>query len=324
LRIENEKNNHASRITNLASRTLSHEPYITNLITKSHPNMKTKTTLNLMASLMMALFPLLASSQSTSDYDVCQGATETYWIESPGTGSTFAWTITPGVSGTDWTVVVNNNDNIQVQWILPGIYTVEVVETSAQTCVGDPITVAVTIVETPTAADAGPDQTLCGTLAATLAGNTPTAGTGEWTTISGPGTITYADATSPTSGITASDYGTYVLRWTISNDPCTATFDEVTIILNPPVVATATSNSPVCETNTLELYCDISGATYAWTGPNGFTSTDQNPVIPNATPLMSGIYTVVVSNIPGGCPDATDDTEVTVNPKPVTNGIWHN
>ncbi len=272
----------------------------------------------------MAAMPLAVTGQNTNPYSVCQGATETYWIQSPGTGSTFNWTITPGVSGTDWTIVVNNNDNIQVLWILPGVYTVQVVETSSQTCVGDPITLAVTVVATPTVANAGPDQTLCGTLTATLAGNTPTAGTGTWTQVGGTGTITFTDAGNPTTGITASEYGTYVLRWTISNLPCTDSFDEVTITLNPPVVATATSNSPVCEGGVLELYCDVNGATYSWTGPNGFTSSLQNPTITGVTPAASGTYTVVVTNIPGGCPDATDDTDVVIHPKPVTNGIWHN
>jgi choice-of-anchor A domain-containing protein len=41
------------------------------------------------------------------------------------------------------------------------------------------------------------------------------------------------------------------------------------------------------------------GDSYQWAGPNGFTSTDQNPVITNASSLNSGTYTVVVTK--NGC-----------------------
>ena len=39
----------------------------------------------------------------------------------------------------------------------------------------------------------------------------------------------------------------------------------------------------------------IAGATYAWTGPNGFNSTDVNPVINNPGVLDTGTYTLTVS-----------------------------
>lgn len=39
----------------------------------------------------------------------------------------------------------------------------------------------------------------------------------------------------------------------------------------------------------------ITGATYAWTGPNGFTSSQQSPTLTGATPEMSGEYIVMVS-----------------------------
>jgi choice-of-anchor A domain-containing protein len=41
------------------------------------------------------------------------------------------------------------------------------------------------------------------------------------------------------------------------------------------------------------------GDTYSWVGPNGFTSTQQNPVITNASSLNSGTYTVTITK--NGC-----------------------
>ncbi|PWK26435.1 SdrD B-like protein, partial [Arcicella aurantiaca] len=51
--------------------------------------------------------------------------------------------------------------------------------------------------------------------------------------------------------------------------------------------------------------------TYSWTGPNGFTSTAQSPVIANATTANNGVYTVKVTNC-NGC-TGTATVLVTVN-----------
>lgn len=60
-----------------------------------------------------------------------------------------------------------------------------------------------------------------------------------------------------------------------------------------------TSNSPVCINSTIQLNA-TPGAIYSWTGPNGFTSTLQNPTIPNAISANAGIYTCQVSGL-GDC-----------------------
>ncbi|SEM88810.1 gliding motility-associated C-terminal domain-containing protein [Chryseobacterium taichungense] len=60
-----------------------------------------------------------------------------------------------------------------------------------------------------------------------------------------------------------------------------------------------TSNSPVCINSTLQLNAS-GGTSYNWTGPNGFTSTLQNPTIANATASHSGVYSCQVSGS-GSC-----------------------
>jgi gliding motility-associated-like protein len=64
---------------------------------------------------------------------------------------------------------------------------------------------------------------------------------------------------------------------------------------------TVTSNSPICIGKTLELKAS-GGTDYLWTGPNGFTSTDQNPIITNASTLNSGEYSCTITGT-GGCDD---------------------
>ncbi len=59
------------------------------------------------------------------------------------------------------------------------------------------------------------------------------------------------------------------------------------------------SNSPICIGSTLELKAS-GGTNYAWIGPNGFTSTDQNPTITNATALNTGKYSCNITGT-GGC-----------------------
>lgn len=89
--------------------------------------------------------------------------------------------------------------------------------------------------------------------------------------------------------------------------------------VDPPI----TSNSPLCVGKTLQLTVSdpIPGATYAWTGPNGFTSSVMNPSIPNITSTGAGVYSMV--STVGGVPNAAVITAVVVNSIPVV-GITNN
>ena len=82
----------------------------------------------------------------------------------------------------------------------------------------------------PTIADAGPDRHIAGT-SATLQGNTPIYGTGQWSIVSGLyGNI--ANPENPTSTFTGHTGETYKLNWSISNS-CGFTSDNVTIEFIP-------------------------------------------------------------------------------------------
>jgi hypothetical protein len=84
----------------------------------------------------------------------------------------------------------------------------------------------------------------------------------------------------------------------------------------PPASPTASYNSPIYAKMTLYLtVATIPGATYNWTGPNGFSSVSQNPYIVGVGQNASGIYSVTATV--GGCTSAAGTTTVTVNP-PVT------
>lgn len=58
----------------------------------------------------------------------------------------------------------------------------------------------------------------------------------------------------------------------------------------------AGSNSPVCNGGTLNLTAPtIASATYSWTGPNGFTSSAQNPSVTAMNTAKEGTYTLVTT-----------------------------
>lgn len=83
-----------------------------------------------------------------------------------------------------------------------------------------------------------------------------------------------------------------------------------------PNVINVSSNSPACVGSTINLTAS-GGNNYVWTGPNGFTSTIQNPIISNATVLNSGQYSCTVTGT-GGCDDTvTIDVIVGDNKAPI-------
>ncbi len=73
------------------------------------------------------------------------------------------------------------------------------------------------------------------------------------------------------------------------------------------------SNSPVCVGTSIELTAS-GGNSYTWSGPNGYTSTDQNPVITNVQTTSSGTYQVTVTDAQS-CTN-TASILVSVLPKP--------
>lgn len=139
---------------------------------------------------------------------------------------------------------------------------------------------------------------------------------GPYTTISTPGTVTgtsYVD-NAVVGGTTY--YYTASAATSLSEASETAnstTEASATPTCTPPPAPAAGYNNPVYAGMTLNLTAStVAGATYSWTGPNGFTSTNQNPSIPNATAAAAGIYNV--SAIAGGCASVAAAITVAVNP----------
>lgn len=84
-----------------------------------------------------------------------------------------------------------------------------------------------------------------------------------------------------------------------------------------PEVQTITSasvgqNGPLCQNDSLRLTSPTYvGATYAWSGPNAFSSSDQNPVH-SVSSVSSGQYLVTIT-LSNGCTPVTGQTDVVVS-----------
>jgi len=111
--------------------------------------------------------------------------------------------------------------------------------------------------------------------------------------------------------------GTYTVTVTDANGCETAC--AATLAINPaPPAPTAANNEPILAGMTLNLTAStVDDTTYSWTGPNGFTSTNQNPSIMNAPLGASGTYTVTVTDS-NGCTAAGSTTAV-ITPLSITS-----
>ena len=82
----------------------------------------------------------------------------------------------------------------------------------------------------------------------------------------------------------------------------------------PPAIPQASSNAPICNGNNLLLTATTTttGSTYVWSGPNGFSSFQQNPIIPAAGATDAGTYSVQAVN--NNCYSQPATINVVINP----------
>ncbi|MBE0641508.1 MAG: tandem-95 repeat protein, partial [Bacteroidales bacterium] len=118
--------------------------------------------------------------------------------------------------------------------------------------------------------------------------------------------------------------GTYTYSLLVNQGNCVSDTAYTTFTIMPILPApTMMADTAVCEDGTITLYTFTVADTYYWTGPNGFTSSLQYPlVITPATEDNEGFYVLHYSI--NGCPSDTDSVYVTVNPKPAKPVLFSN
>lgn len=207
---------------------------------------------------------------------------------------------------------------------VPGVYTLRLSADDTEFTVSDDVVVTVLKNEAPSA-NAGPDATITlPTDTATLAGTATDDGlpTGStlavtWKKVSGPGDVTFADASNAATTATFSVDGEYVLELTASDGELSSS-DTVTVTVIPqnqaPVVNAGQDQSielpapaELHGTVTDDALPPGSVVTTTWSmvdGPGTVTFDDPHAVVTTATFSARGVYTFRLS---------ASDTEITVS-----------
>jgi gliding motility-associated-like protein len=210
-------------------------------------------------------------------------------------GTAFAWTGPAGFTSSSQNPSIPN-----ASLSANGQYTVMV--TSVDGCTNTAVaTVSVFPLPTPTITS----NTPC--VGATL---NLTGGGGATYVWTGPNSFTSTTQNPSISNVSMAANGVYTLI--ASAGSCSAS-TTVSVTINALPNPTIGSNSPVCDGQILNLTSG-GGVTYVWTGPSGFTSTNQNPSVAVASASNTGTYTVLVTDA-NTCTNVAS-TSVTINPLP--------
>ena len=262
------------------------------------------------APISVIVSALPATPTITSNTPVCAGSALNLSTAAV-TGATYAWT-----GPNSFTSAVQSPSIASPTTAASGTYNLTIKVGSCTSAAGTATVTVNAIPATPTISSNTP---VCAGSALNLTTTAVAGATYAWT---GPNSFTSAVQNPTIAAVTTLAGGTYNL--TITTNGCTSTAGTTAVVINAiPTTPTAGSNSPICAGGTLNLTAPtLASATYAWTGPNSFTSTLQNPTIANATTAATGTYSVIITRF--GCVSAAGTTAVVVNAIPTAPTITSN
>ena len=240
--------------------------------------------------------PCNCSVAPTNNGPRCVGSTVTFTTPAVTGATSYSWAGPNGFSAIGQTVAIPN-----VTAAAAGTYTVTATGTNL-TCSG---TTTLVINPTPvvTATNSGP-HCVNQNLTLTASG----AASYLW---SGPSGFVSANQNPFINNVQVTNSGVYTVSGT-SAAGCVGTA-TTNVVVNPNLNLNVSSNSPQCVGSSLSLNV-TPGATWSWTGPNGFTSVTQNPTINSLTLAASGTYSVSATDV-NGC-TGSGTVAVQINPLP--------
>jgi hypothetical protein len=239
---------------------------------------------------------------------LCNGATLRLSADTV-TGANYYWT---GPNG--FTSALQNPSVGGANVSMIGNYNVRVIIGQCSSMVA---TTYVNVISTPSATNNGP---ICAGQTLNLSVTNITGATYSWT---GPNSFTSSSQSPVKAGTTVADSGIYSVTVTLSGCGTIGPYTTTAVVNRVPGTPTVTNNGPLCVGDNLNLTSTAyAGGTYSWTGPNGFTSNQQNPSRPVAQNSFAGTYTVTIAA--NGCTSSPGSTTVTVNNVPAAPTAGNN
>jgi hypothetical protein len=166
----------------------------------------------------------------------------------------------------------------------------------------------------PTTANAGSDIETCNTSIA-LAGNTPTVGTGLWTIVAGPGSIS-APASNPTATVSGLVLGLpTTLQWTITSASGCVSSDQVVVTMITGVTAAnaGPDQTGLCTGSAINLSGNNpANGVGTWTGSGGIIANPSSPTSTINALNTAGTYTYTWTVSAPGCASSIDAVNITV------------
>jgi len=207
---------------------------------------------------------------------ICSGKDLT--VNANYVGGSFSWT---GPNG-----FASSNANNLIPGVLPignGYYTVT---TTANNCSAKD-SIFVQINPTPSAGVLAASSTVCFAKSLQISNSNTVPNTAySWSLPNG------SSSNSQNINIAAvqfSDSGRYVL--TASTLNCSSTDSIYIKIISTPKPLLFT-NAPICSGKDLIINASYAGASFNWSGPNGFNSSNGNNTLANVSEISSGVYKV--------------------------------
>jgi hypothetical protein len=235
------------------------------------------------------LSPLPTAPIISGQANLCAGTTATYTATTIPGATNYTWTVPAGATIT----AGQGTTSITVNWGAGSAPGGNICVSVGASCGSSPqICFPVTVSAVPVA-NAGSDQQVCATTA-TLSANTGV-GSGQWTTLNGPGTAVFSNPTAANSTVTVSTHGTYTFRWMLSNATCTDDDDvEMVFSSDPAAGAIQPACDPTNENYTISF--PITGGTPPYTVPNG---TVANGVFTSNSIVNAATYSFQITDSRG-------------------------
>lgn len=248
---------------------------------------------------------VIATTNDTA-LNVCEGETIILGTNTSCTNCTYQWTGPNGFNSIAQFPPAFNSVNASA-----GTYTLTI---NSNGCPSSPVTTEVNVTAAPPTPQVAVSGLGCEGDDIVLTANIPNAATYTWVS------PTFQTTTTLTNTLTIFNASsTDVGDWTVytSQNGCDSQVSVPAFVTVEPAFSVAASNAgPACDGGTVELTTTtVPGATYQWTGPNGYVSFTQTPT----APAIAGTYTVEVTSA-AGC-TASSATNVMTQAAPEVTAI---